>query len=433
MRQWSREPYGLVLVCIGATLALFALGAAVVLAAGHSVPAAFWAVGGITLGILTGLLLRRPGPPDGTLVSGPTPRSSNPTRSDEEESGGAPSGGGPNEPGPAVRSAGDESAGLPRHTPLALVVVLAAAAVFGSALGVWLYAGAIHRTGCELSGVEGTPGCETPLLNLADVFIFLASGAVGALLGMYMPRPPATQPPGEPTPLPDGGGKPPETSVSTGDGGSTPTPPKDHEPGSAEPVTTTAFQLSGSLLVGLAAVVLLGLLALVLLALLPRATADVARAFHIGSLGLIIVAGAFAFVAVASPSGKKQAWVLSAVVTAVLAFITSTASGLVVDRFTSHPPGPSHGVTIKNYVSPVLRTPTVKNYFSPTVKPASVTVNVGAECATYLAHLDDLVDDEPHIASHLPKQSFPVDPGARACGLERPSEVDAIAAVLAAR
>jgi VIT1/CCC1 family predicted Fe2+/Mn2+ transporter len=71
MRYWSREPYGLVLACIGAVLVLFALGAAVVIAAGHSVPPAFWAVGGVAIGILTGLLAAPAGAAHGHAELGP--------------------------------------------------------------------------------------------------------------------------------------------------------------------------------------------------------------------------------------------------------------------------------------------------------------------------------------------------------------------------
>ena len=423
MTLWSRDTYALVLAYIGAALVVFVvfvLGVAVVLATGHSVPPAFWAVGGVAMGILTGLLLPRPGPPTGTLNSGGTPDDRSSTRPGGEEPRPTGSTHGPNEPDAVVEPAGDEPTPPPQPTPLVLVFVLAAVAVLGLTLSVLLYAGQIHRAGCEPIGVAGTPGCETPLLDLADAFIFIASSAAGALLGIFVPRPATPQTPAEsaPAPAPDVAG---EARATTSGAQSTPA------------VTTTALQLSGGLLAALAGIVLLLLPGLVLLALLPRATVDLARLFHIGSLGLIVVTVALAVVAVASPPGKKQAWVLTAVVTAVLAFISSTASGLVVDRFTNHPTGPSPVATVKNYFSPTVRPPSVKNYFSPTVRPASVNVDVGAECAVYLVHLDDLVDDEPHIADHLPGRSFPLDQGARACGLKRASEVNAIAAVLAAR
>jgi hypothetical protein len=322
-----------------------------------------------------------------------------------------------------VESVDDEPAAPTRSTPLVLILVLATVAAFGLALTVLLYAGQIHRAGCELHRVAGTPGCETPLLDLADVFIFIASSAAAALLGIYVPRPAPPKAPAVTTRAhaPDGDGKREGTSTSTNDGESHETSArvKGDELHSASSGTTTAFQLGSGLLAALAGIALLLLLAFVLLALLPRATADGARAFHIGSLGLTVAAVAFAAVAVARPAGRKQAWVLSAVVTGVLAFMSSTASGLVVDRFTNHPTSPR----------PVVA---VKNYFSPTVRPPSVKVDVGSECTIYLVHLDDLVNDEPHIADHLPGKSFPLDQGARACGLKRASEVNAIAAVLAA-
>jgi hypothetical protein len=67
------------------------------------------------------------------------------------------------------------------------------------------------------------------------------------------------------------------------------------------------------------------------------------------------------------------------------------------------------------------------------VKAPNVSVAVSSDCAAYLENLDALVDDEPHIADRLPGRSFPLDQGARACGLKRASEVNAIAALLAAR
>ena len=296
-----------------------------------------------------------------------------------------------------MQSTGDRPVNRSWSTPRGVVVGLAAVAAVVLALGVLLYAGEV---------------------NLADALIFIASAAAGALVGIYVPRP-----------EPDGahastsGGESTETSLAANGG----------EPDDAPGGTAMAIQLDSGLLAALVGIVLLGLLVFVLVALLPRATADLARLFHIGSLGLIVVTVALAVVAVASPPGKKQAWVLTAVVTAVLAFISSTASGLVVDRFTSHPTGPSPVATVKNYFSPTIKPPSVKNYFSPKVAAPTVKVELGSECTVYLVHLDELVDDEPHIADHLPGKSFPLDQGARACGFKRASEVDAIAAVLAAR
>ena len=69
-----------------------------------------------------------------------------------------------------MEPAGDEPTPPPQPTPLVLVFALAAVAVLGLTLSVLLYAGQIHRAGCEPIGVAGTPGCETPLLDLADAF-----------------------------------------------------------------------------------------------------------------------------------------------------------------------------------------------------------------------------------------------------------------------
>ncbi|HEV3319198.1 MAG TPA: hypothetical protein VG053_05610 [Solirubrobacteraceae bacterium] len=407
------------LASIAAALILFALGAAVVLATGHRVPPAFWSVGGVAFGVLTGLLLPRPGPPMGTLNSEATPGDPNPSRSHGEGPRTAASSRAANEPNAVTGPVGDELAAPQRSTPLWLVVVLAAVAVFGLTLGVLFYAGQIHRVGCEPRRIAGIPGCETPLLDLADAFIFIASSAAGALLGVYVPRPTPPQAPAEsPAPEPDATGNGEGTSTWTNGGESHETSARAKR-SESQSILARPLRLGGGLLAALAGIMLFLLLVL-LLALLPRATADGARAFHIGSLGLIVVTVALAAVAFARPAGKKQAWILSAVVTAVLAFMSNTASGLVVDRFTNHSANPRLVVMVKNYIS-------------QTVKPPSVKVNVDSECALYLVHLDDLVDDEPHIADHLPGRSFPLEQGARACGLKRASEVNAIAAGLAAR
>jgi phosphate/sulfate permease len=42
------------------------------------------------------------------------------------------------------------------------------------------------------------------------------------------------------------------------------------------------------------------------------------------------------------------------------------------------------------------------------------------DCVTYLGELDQLLDDEPKIASQLPGRSVPLDAGAKACGLTSP-------------
>jgi hypothetical protein len=71
--------------------------------------------------------------------------------------------------------------------------------------------------------------------------------------------------------------------------------------------------------------------------------------------------------------------------------------------------------------------------FSPTIESALVNDLARADCVGYLVELDELVDDEPDIAKHLPGGSFPVDSGARACGLKSSAVVDAVAAYLARR
>jgi hypothetical protein len=403
MTRWSREPYLLVLACIGAALVVFVLGVSVVLAAGHSVPAAFWAAGGALLGILTGMLLPGREPVGETRSSGVTRDEPSATGADGDEPAGARSVGGTSKLDDAVQPTGDRPVDRSWSTPRGVVVGLAAVAAVVLALGVLLHAGDV---------------------DLADALIFIASTAGGTLLGIYVP-----------SQAPDDDGKPEGTSTSTSDGESTETSlvANGGESDIASGGTATTLQLRRGLLAALAGVVLLSLLGLVLLALLPRATADLARLFHIGSLGLIVVTVVLAVVAVASPPGKQQAWVLTAVVTAVLAFISSTASGLVVDRFTSHPTSSGLAVAVKAYLTSHPTSPAVKNYFSAKVAAPTVKVELGSECTVYLVHLDELADDEPHIADHLPGRSFPLDQGARACGLKRASEVDALAAVLAAR
>lgn len=397
MRRGSREPYWLVLACIGATLSVVALGAVVVLAMGHAVAPAFWAVGGVAIGILVSVVLPRPGaPPDQPVSDAGT---QGPHAADAEE----------DKPRALAGSGDDGLTTAWRYTPLLPVLAIAAVAVLGLTLSVLLYTGEIHRAGCQLGGLVRDWGCDQPLLDLADVFIFIGSGAAGALLGLCVPQFPPQVSAAKSSPAPDvrtekfSQAAPKDTSASA--------------PEQAE----AALKLGGGLLATLVGIVLLSLVVFVLLALLPRATASGARAFNIGSLGLTVAAVSFAAVATLRPTGKKTPWVLSAVVTAVLAFMSSTASGLVVNRFTSHSAGPGAGVTVTNYVvNPESGTP-------------SVTVaDTRSECVIYLAHFDDLVDDEPHIAELLPGKSFPFDQGARACGLKSAREMNAIAAALAA-
>jgi hypothetical protein len=184
-----------------------------------------------------------------------------------------------------------------------------------------------------------------------------------------------------------------------------------------------------------AILVVLGAVAL-LFSLLPRATVHGAQIFHIVSLFLIVTTVGLTVAAFTGPAekrqGLRQGLVAGAVLTAALAFVSSTASGLVVDRLTSHPTSSGLAVAVKAYLTS-HPTSLAVNYFSPKVTAPTVKVELGSECTVYLVHLDELVDHEPHIADHLPGRSFPLDQGAQACGLKRPSEVDALAAALAAR
>jgi hypothetical protein len=399
MTRWSRDPYSLVLACIGAALVVFAFGVAAVLASGHPVPPALWAVGGAAVGILVGVLLPVPGPRSRALNSAARQHAA----SSVPTAGGAP---------PAPVPAGVEPAPPPRPTLPMLMPILALVAAIGLALSGLLYARVFSPTGCQLRGVLGTPGCETQLLDFAAVLVFIATSAGGAVLGIYVPRSAPPRAPAEDArqDTPGVGG--------TGDGSSDPTN------GGESPGTggTTPSPIRLGLLAAIAAIAVLVLLvALVLLSLLPRATAAGARAFNIGSLVLILATIGLTVVAFTSPPEKKQRWIVSAVLTAALAFMSNTASGFVLDRVKNAPAGPP-SVAV-----------TAKNYFSASVKPASVTVDAGTDCAVYLADLDLLVDDEPHVAGHLHGRSLPLDQGARACGLKRASEVTAIAAVLAAR
>ncbi len=467
MTRWSREPYLLVLACIGAALVVFVLGVSVVLAAGHSVPVALWAVGGAAVGILAGVLLPRSGSADGTSDS-PTPEDPTPPDEDgeqplvagsadtegEDDAGASPTEQGAEhaaaqgaeqaaeqraDPRTASPSEGQEAtqeatpppptqevaspavepeAAPPRRTPW-LVVVLATTAVVGLALGGLLYGGLIHPAECELRGAARTPACDGPLLNFADVLIFIAAGAGGTLLGLYVRRPaPAPAlvetPPPTPTPTPPVVPPPP------------PPPPNGPEP-PPPPPGGTRYGLP-AVLAAVALLVVLGAVAL-LLSLLPRATVDGARVFNVVSLLLIVAAGGLTVAAFRAPEGKRQGLVAGAVLTAVLAFVSSTASGFVLDRFAKPTAGPAPAITVKNDFSPIVKPPMV----NVAVKAPNVRVAMSSDCAVYLENLDALVDDEPHIADRLPGRSFPLDQGARACGLKLPSEVDEIAAVLAAR
>jgi hypothetical protein len=278
------------------------------------------------------------------------------------------------------------------------------------ALGVLLYAGEV---------------------DLADALILIASAAAGALVGIYVPRPEPPQPTAEklgvsgPERCTEGAKAPCGTNPCESDRSQCDTAKKG----------CTGYGLPATL-AAVAIVVLLGAV-LLLLSLLPRATVQGARDFHIFSLVLIVSAVGLAVAAFTGPAekrqGLRQGLVAGAVLTAVLAFVSSTASGLVLDRFTKPTAGPAPPVTVKAYVTSHPTSPAVKNYFSAKVAAPTVKVELGSECTVYLVHLDELVDDEPHIADHLPGKSFPLDQGARACGLKRASEVDAIAAVLAAR
>jgi hypothetical protein len=403
MTRWSREQYLLVLAYIGAALVMFVLGVSVVLAAGHSVPAAFWTVGGALLGILTGMLLPGREPVRETRTSGATRDEPSATGGDRDEPAGARSGGGASKLDDAVQSTGDRS----WSTPRGVVVGLAAVAAVVLALGVLLYAGEV---------------------DLADALILIASAAAGALVGIYVPRPepPQTLAKSASTTATEGRGKDDRTTGTTKDGGD-----------DSAKVTTTPGPISPGIglpaaLAAVGIVVLLGTVAL-LFSLLPRATVKGAQIFHGVSLFLIVVTVGLAVAAFTGPAEKRQrlrqGLVAGAVLTAVLAFVSNTASGLVVDRFTSHPTGSGIAVAVKAY----LTSPAAKNYFSAKVAAPRVKVELGSECTVYLVHLDELVDDEPHIADHLPGKSFPLDQGAQACHLKRPSEVDALAAVLAKR
>ena len=412
MTRWSREPYLLVLACIGAALVVFVLGVSVVLAAGHSVPAAFWAVGGALLGILTGMLLPGREPVGETRSSGVTRDEPSATGGDGDEPAGARSGGGASKLDDAVQSTGDRPVDRSWSTPRGVVVGLAAVAAVVLALGVLLYAGDV---------------------DLADALIFMASVAAGALVGIYVPQPEPPQPTAEklgvsgPERCTEGAKAPCGTNPCESDRSQCDTAKK----------CGTSYGLPATL-AAVAIVVLLGAV-LLLLSLLPRATVQGARDFHIFSLVLIVMAVGLAVAAFTGPAekrqGLRQGLVAGAVLTAVLAFVSSTASGLVLDRFTKPTVGPAPPVTVKAYVTSHPTSPaiTVKSYFSPKLLPPAVKVELGSECTVYLVHLDELVNDEPHIADHLPGRSFPLDQGARACGLKRPSEVDALAAVLAAR
>jgi phosphate/sulfate permease len=55
---------------------------------------------------------------------------------------------------------------------------------------------------------------------------------------------------------------------------------------------------------------------------------------------------------------------------------------------------------------------------SPNMRQATV------DCVTYLVELDQLLDDEPDIASRLPDRSIPLDRGAKACGFTSPLGVE---------
>lgn len=380
MTRWSRDPYLLVLACIGAALVVFVLGVSVVLAAGHSVPAGLWAVGGAAIGILAGVLLPRSGSAEFGETEG------------EGE-------------GDAEASAGDGVAAPPRSTPPALVVVLALVAFVGLMLSVLFYA------------VQ-----TRPLLDLADALIFVASLAGGALLGIHVPQP---EPPPALVEPPPGLPSPP--------GGPTPNPPPTQPKRPEPPPKPDGPALSlRAVLAAVAILVVLGAVAL-LFSLLPRATVQGAQIFHVVSLFLIAATVGLAVAAFTGSTekrqGLRQGLAAGAVLTAVLAFVSSTASGLVVDRLTSHPTSSGLAVAVKAY----LTSPAAKNYFSAKVAAPKVKVELGSECTVYLVHLDELVDDEPHIAAHLPGKSFPLDQGAQACHLKRASEVDALAAVLAAR
>lgn len=69
-------------------------------------------------------------------------------------------------------------------------------------------------------------------------------------------------------------------------------------------------------------------------------------------------------------------------------------------------------------------------------QPLTIRVTMPAaltNCVGYYAELDQLVDDEPHVASHLPGGSFPLDATAKACGLRNKRDLRALIDALARR
>lgn len=186
------------------------------------------------------------------------------------------------------------------------------------------------------------------------------------------------------------------------------------------------------------------LVATIPLAFILHATPAAAQVFGAASLGLGGITIGLLVAAVRSDSAEScRKYIEQAAIAAVFTFLSSAASGIWVARVTEQPArNVKFSTQVKNEIYSVVSSeivPTIVNTeIIPVIKAVlqstdnDIHVHLSSDCVTYLADLDLLVDDEPHIADHLPERFWHLDQGAQACGLRHVSEVEKIAGLLAA-
>jgi hypothetical protein len=139
---------------------------------------------------------------------------------------------------------------------------------------------------------------------------------------------------------------------------------------------------------------------------------------------------------------RRLAWIIAPPTIAVIGTLAACAGAAAAIASTVRESSKSKievksveakSVEVKKF-SPVINEPPEP---APIVKYRPV-INVspsiaGGGCVVYFAALDELVDDEPAIARHLPGGKLPLDATAKACGLRNQRELNALATVLARR
>ncbi len=93
----------------------------------------------------------------------------------------------------AIARAGDFSPAVSRLKESLKVALPAFVFIVSLGLGLAIAWGAIHPSGCTLSGGGRIPVCDLPLIHISNQLITLASAAGGALIGLFA-NPPASTP-----------------------------------------------------------------------------------------------------------------------------------------------------------------------------------------------------------------------------------------------